>query len=416
MRQFTNPRKMTGQTLGAFGDRSPGHRRNITVKISYTKPTQGVNFFKKNGAQIDYLARTEKTVDSAPEELRPNAETPLFSYNNGNFRPLSRLEAREALKDAPYFHIILSPEDKNVNLKKLTQRFMNESFQGPQGLGEKAQTWFASIHYNTDKPHVHILCSRNSSNAVKRFRGKLLNFPQSYIKNFKAKEDATSILTQMLGTKNERDKRADAKVFIQQTEWTTLDREIYRNAQKRVDGTYSINSDNLLKLSNERTKLVLARLSYLSTLNLGISKEPYSFQLQKDWAIRLRSYDRLNAMGLKYEDVTIDNERKKPYSAKILNYFVEDEILNKLSLAVQDEKGEVHIISQKIDPENLDSIIGQKVDVVVKKVSNKEFMQIVIPTKEVDNEIDNKEEQKEAQEITIDTGTPPKNEKNKLER
>ncbi len=174
--------------------------------------------------------------------------------------------------DRHQFRIILSPEDGHEfrSLKPLTRDLM-------ASMERELETridWIAADHYDTRRPHTHIVI------RGKRDNGEDLVIPKRMIAHG-MRERVNELLSIELGPVTELDLQRRVEREVGQERWTSLDRELKSNAR---DGVVEIDKD----ARQLKARLQLLRLEKLQRLGLAESLGKRRSRLDHDFESKLR--------------------------------------------------------------------------------------------------------------------------------
>ncbi len=174
--------------------------------------------------------------------------------------------------DRHQFRIILSPEDGGdlESLKPLTRDLMASM---ERELGTRLD-WIAADHYDTARPHTHIVIRGRRDN------GADLVIPKHIIA-FEMRERANELLTIELGPVTERELQRRIEREVGQERWTSLDRDL---AARERGGSVEIEKD----ARHLKSRLHLLRLEKLQRLGLAENIEGRRWRLTHGWQEKLR--------------------------------------------------------------------------------------------------------------------------------
>ncbi|MDR0601556.1 MAG: DUF3363 domain-containing protein [Treponema sp.] len=184
------------------------------------------------------------------------------------------------------FRIFLSPQSPHVNLKALTEQFV-EKLEKQTGY---RLYWQGACHYNTAHPHAHLLI-----NGVDKL-GREITFPKDMVKTF-MRDTARDLCTAQLGRRTGRELAVEQEQELAAPRLTRLDKRI---GELCVDGRISLNGGLYDK---DRIRVRLAALC-----NLGLcTYENGGYRMKADWDEDLRTNGRYNAFlkargNLRYSD------------------------------------------------------------------------------------------------------------------
>ena len=261
-------RRFTGKNRsGGGGGGAADMRQNCVVKMQYS------NSIEAHRVQVEkYLVR-----EGTAEDLTDGAA--LFGTDTEEYK---------ANMSAKNFRVFLSPQSKDVDLKKLTEKFVSRL---ELQTGYKLY-WQGACHYNTAHPHAHLLI-----NGVDK-AGKEVSFPRDVVKTF-MRENARDLCTKQVGFRLpgelliERDKELSA------SRWTRLDERL-----RVLHGGKGVDLDGL---GTDKPRF-LARLEALRKLNL-CRYEAGSYRLNSGWEENLKANGRYNTFLKVREELGAPNLR-----------------------------------------------------------------------------------------------------------
>lgn len=266
------PKKSKVKKIYCSGKLSRKFNQRCVVKMTYGNSKEAHKNFLRS-----YMVQKNK------DEVK---EKPTYFDAVYDEVPEYEIDKYESEMTDLYFKFILSPESKNVPLKKMAREFM-KNLQLQTGY---SFSWKAVIHYNTGHPHVHILINgkdRKTRNLIKRI-------PPRIIRN--AHLSAEQICTNLIGpvTSEELELRKNDLFFANR--WTSLDENILK---KTISKEYISNNGIEYSSFIIPTDLSLEkRLKSLVEIGLAISfknENSKIFYLEKDWNKKLKSIGRYNS-------------------------------------------------------------------------------------------------------------------------
>src|SRR5665213_3448202 len=153
---------------------------------------------------IAYLEREGVTRDGA--------DARMFDANSD--RADERAFAERCNDDRHHFRFIISPEDPGdmADLRAFTRELMADA---ERDLGTRLD-WVAVDHWNTDKPHIHVLL------RGKQEDGQDLVINPDYIRSG-LRDRAHALVTRELGPRSEREISAALAREVEAERWTRLD-------------------------------------------------------------------------------------------------------------------------------------------------------------------------------------------------
>jgi hypothetical protein len=199
-------------------------------------------------------------------------------------------EEYEKNKVAGHFKFIVSPENRNVNLKVL----INDFIKRIEKLSGYELYWQACIHTDTEHPHGHIVINRKAKN------GRRIYFPKQMIKNT-MREILSESATKLVGPRSKFEIELAKNKMISANRWTDLDKKI-----EMIKGVIYPKALDV-PLQN--------RLAHLSTIGLA-HYENSKVILNKDWKEVLMATARYNTYLEEY--LKQDNLPLKMYEGGLL--------------------------------------------------------------------------------------------------
>lgn len=198
-----------------------------------------------------YMPQTEKSeVEEKPE---------LFGTD---------LSEYEANMDKDHFKCIISPESQNVDLRLLTEKFIERL----ENLTGYKLNWESCIHNNTAHRHAHLAINGTDKNGRKVF------FAKEMIKTT-MREVLSEMTTAMIGERSYEEIQAAKDRLPQSARWTSLDDRLLQ-----YDGKI---------LAKNLDQSLQNRLAYLTTIKLA-QKEGAFFTLNPEWQEVLQASGRYN--------------------------------------------------------------------------------------------------------------------------
>ncbi|MDR2491258.1 MAG: hypothetical protein LBD20_07645 [Spirochaetaceae bacterium] len=236
----------------ANGRRKVDMRRKCVAKMQYS------NSIEAHRVQLEkYLTRDGVGRDGEAAEL--------FGTN---------IEEYRANMVGKNFRIFLSPQDSNVDIKELTEKFVKHL---ELQTGYKLY-WQGACHYNTAHPHGHILINGVDKN------GREVTFPRDIVKTF-MREAARDLCTAQLGDRTKRDIEIERERELLAPRYTKLDAQI----KELCGGTFRVN----LSLAGKDKARVIARLDALRKLKLCDYVDG-GYKLSGKWEESLQANGRYN--------------------------------------------------------------------------------------------------------------------------
>ena len=212
---------------------------------------------------LSYLGRSGSGVEGAPAEF--------FNSASGGLKV--REVVRAWAEDRHHFRFIVSPEhgDRIADLESYVRAAMSRV---AADLEEPALEWLAACHFDTDRPHAHVLV------RGRRADGRDLVIPRAYIAyGFRARAQETA--QEMLGDLSRLD--AERRIWreTQADRFTGFDRRLLAAAdpERRVT--------DALGRGDAWGSLTRARLRHLEALGLA-RREGGLFRLDQRLEAKLR--------------------------------------------------------------------------------------------------------------------------------
>lgn len=247
-------------------------RQRVVAKVSFHKHGGGAGGGKLV-AHAQYLER-----DGAARE----GERGQFYDREQDVAEDARERAREwAIEDNRHFRIVLAPESgarmvgEDGDLKGFTRETMARM---ERDLGVELD-WLAVDHYNTDKPHVHVIV------RGQRRDGAELLLPREYISHG-LREAARDVATGILGERSIADERLKLEREAQARSLNRLDRalEAELNTRREVR-MQELGRDHTPEFANA----LRARAQELRRMGLAAEVRRNVLQLEQNWLERLEA-------------------------------------------------------------------------------------------------------------------------------
>jgi len=255
-----------------------GFHQRVVVKARVVKMNSSSNAKKNLRAHVQYLVRSG---------VSKVGEKPSFFTAEDN---LQKKDINEQIMkwgdDRHHFRFIISPEKgRDLDLEEYTKSVM-KGFE--RDLDEKL-TWFATCHYNTDEPHIHVVVRGVGKD------GNPLTIAKDYIRHG-LRELAQKEATKSLGERNELDLKKELTRDVTALKWTSLDSSIEREISQSANSSIRLFKD--LKLKSEVSKIYrevkLQRLQFLKKHDLSFEVTPGVWKLSKGVKEILQSVAKLN--------------------------------------------------------------------------------------------------------------------------
>lgn len=299
-------------------------RQRVTVKALVSRH-MGKGFARSAalGAHIAYLGRS-----GAGEEGQPAAF----------FGPVREaVDATGATegwaKDRHHFRFIISPEhgDRISDLQGYTREVMSRV---AEDLGEPALNWIAVCHFDTARPHAHVLVRGRRSD------GRDLVIPRDYIGyGFRAR--AQEAAQERLGDLSRQDAEARVWKETEADRFTAFDRRLLAAAD--ADGCV----DDGIGGGGAWTALTRGRLRHLETLGLAV-RQGRRLRLAPDIEARLRRLQRSKDVIRTLNQRRLDGARsaeqlgKAPVEGKVVKTGFHDELGGSAYVVVRAADGSEH--------------------------------------------------------------------------
>ncbi len=305
--------------------------KNQKVYVNY-------HYYPNPGAKIistlkNYFSKEGKAVDGSEPEL----------FNaNGNVCK----EDIGVIKNEPHvFHVIISPGNgKNLNLEE----FAKNAMENIEKAVSRKLDWSAAVHYDTEKPHIHIMIRGKDKN------GKNLRFNPEFIKK-EARRYCEELATKELGPRKLREINEEKANEISAKRVTSIDYKILENSE---------NVGDRLFVRPKNTK-ELYRLEYLVGINMAkkthqckkiitIKLEDNYFEILPDIKNRLNELAKYLDKMKKMNKVIKDNVHKFIYekSQNIQGNIVYKDLENELYLTpyaiIKTDDNKYYYVSGKV--------------------------------------------------------------------
>jgi len=301
-----------------------GTRRGIDARQKCVVKMQYSNSGIAHGIQLEkYLVREGTDVDGGRAKLYG---TDIEEY-------------RSNMVDKN-FRIFLSPQSDKINLKEMTEKFMQTL---EQRTGYKFY-WQAANHYNTAHPHAHILINGKDQN------GKEVEIPRDIVKTF-MREYARDICTSQIGNRTSGEMVLEKERELEAQRFTRID----ENVKDLCGENFSINPRNVY-VNRER---ILARIENLRKIGLCSYKDG-AYHFSPQWEEGLRANGRYNTFltarsQLQYSDQTnlkVFSGADGVVSGKVTKiYRPEDDFSNNHAVIIEGLDGKAYFVPLLKAPE-----------------------------------------------------------------
>lgn len=337
-----------------------GYSRRCVVRVGYTRPGQ---FFSNSGkmnkflegSKVDnggynkglvaYISRADATIEQKPQW--DDAQENLSLYTEGGFRETKQITREEAialLESSPVFKIVISPEDPDVDFHLFSSLFMER-------LSKKFKfdfKWCASNHYNTEHPHVHILCSRRTEN------GQLVRLSSPFvIKGIK--KIAEDVLTQLQGPVSWEKEMEKIDENSKKNGFSDIDKRIVAIARTNPEDPTRIPAHRLSSLDARSYLQISKRLQVLEKKGL-VKHEKYdkedplkkesNWVVSKDFEERVRKLEFSQELEMDVSAFVVDKGLKNYKCSLIKAKKAEDS--SKVLFALVDENGVKHLREEEL--------------------------------------------------------------------
>ncbi|HMO19181.1 MAG TPA: DUF3363 domain-containing protein [Oligoflexia bacterium] len=258
-----------------------GFQQRVVVKARVVKMNNSSKAKKNLRAHVQYLVRSG--VSKA-------GESPSF-FNSDQTN--TKKDINEQIKiwgeDKHHFRFIISPEKGHeLDLEEYTREVI-KGFEND--LNEKL-TWFATCHYNTDEPHIHLVVRGVGED------GNTLSISKDYIRHG-LRELAQKVATKRIGERSELDLKKELSHNVTALKWTSLDSSIEKEMNQSPDScirlykgiTYQTEVSKIYK------ELKLQRLQFLNKHDLSREVTPGVWKLSSDAKTTLIAHAKLDKVN-----------------------------------------------------------------------------------------------------------------------
>ena len=296
----------------------------------------------------------EETTDECRVYTGSDPSRPLYMGSD---------EAIARLGDRPVFRIILSPEDKGVDLTGFAIRFLRRSFF--PAIGTDDVEWVAANHYNTDHPHTHILVSRIAGRAS---GGPVLRYRSAYVESGRVRRDASAILDSLMGPRTPEENRRIEREKAERFAFTDTDRIIEARADK--EGPLLALSQEAVRHESRSVRAsIRRRLSWLSrnTGSVWFDKDSGEWKLRRDWKDLLRIEEMSPLLGIAPDEkrrTVVDGRATVPYKGRVRKSIAVDDEPDRALFNIEGDDGSIHVISDRLsEDERPEDFEGRAVEV-----------------------------------------------------
>lgn len=297
-----------------------GSGRRVMVKmLPVTTRSWGSRRMAPMSAHVAYLKREGVTHDGSParmfDAVGDNADDRGFT--------------ERCKDDRHHFRIIVSPEDaaELTDLREYTRDLMR---QMEADLGTRLD-WVAVDHWNTDKPHVHLLVRGRTD------QGADLVISRDYISH-NLRSRAEELAFAELGPKPEHEVQRALDREVTAERWTRLDGEIGRAADEL--GVIDLRTERPGPDDPRLRRLMIGRLQHLEKMRLAAEGEPGQWAVADGAPAKLRELgargDIIRTIGAalkeRGQDRPLDNYAvvggvpEKPIAGRLIDKGLHDEL------------------------------------------------------------------------------------------
>lgn len=264
-------RGSNGRSVAASGYGQHEFKQRCAVRVTYTA-NRSRGQWRSHG---HYLAR---------ESANPEQPTDGLGFGpSGEPIPLAAaLNRWQTVGDPRMFKIIISPEfGDRLDLEKLTRELMAKM---ETDLGTKLE-WVATIHENTQFPHVHVALRGIRAN------GRGLRLDREYIKHG-IRANAQDAATAQIGYRTELDAQEALRREIGQQRFTSLDRILTRYGRPETEHSGRFTFDLAKQADRVRRHALQCRLVFLNAMGLAKKAGGNSWSIRTDFETVLRAMQR----------------------------------------------------------------------------------------------------------------------------
>src|SRR5215469_4881179 len=259
------------EALRQFRSSRLGSQR-VSVRVTYAR-NKNQGQWKAHG---HYVARDTATQGGDPSRAG-------FDATRTDLNIASVLDSWQRAGDERLFKLIVSPEfGERLNLQDHTRKLI----QCMQKDLKTPLEWVASVHFNTEHPHVHIALRGKDQN------GCALVIARHYIRSG-IRSHAENLATKALGARTELDTEEARQKEIPQARYTSLDRIIQRaNDGQSFTITTDITAPGLTDRERRLHQNLSARLAHLEKMGLAKSVASQQWMVQSNFETVLRTLQR----------------------------------------------------------------------------------------------------------------------------
>lgn len=254
-----------------------GFNQRVVVKARVVKMNGSASAKRNLRAHVQYLVRSgvSKTGESPS----------FFTQDERQTKQDINKEISKWGDDKHHFRFIVSPEKgRDLELESYTRSVI----KGLEADLNEKLTWFATCHYNTDEPHVHVVVRGIGKD------GNSLHIAKDYIRHG-FRELAQKEATKCLGERNELDLKQTLSREITALKWTGLDSSIENDIKRSPDSSIRLYKDftHQTEITKVYKEAKLQRLQFLKKHDLSIEVSPGVWRLSNDAKATLNSVAKL---------------------------------------------------------------------------------------------------------------------------
>lgn len=245
--------------------------------------------------------------------------------------------------DRHQFRFIISPEDADQieDLRDFTRVLMDRMERDLETRLE----WVGVDHWDTDNPHTHVVLRGVDET------GRDLVIDRGYLTQG-MRLRACELASEWLGPRTERELRASLDREVDQERWTTLDRDLQRQAREGLVNLSEVPTD---AASVRQRGLLIGRLQRLETLGLSEKVDAGHWRVRPDCESVLRSLAERGdiirtmqrALGQERRELAIVDPKSatSPIIGRIASKGLADELTDAAYLVVDGVDGRAHHVA-----------------------------------------------------------------------
>ena len=276
--RMSRSRKSGPAGLGTGAKRTRPYNQRCAVRVMYSKNAVAGQW----RAHGRYIARESATHEGDSRAVG-------FDDRGESIDIAERLESWQKAGDVRFWKLIVSPEfGDRADLKRLTRDLVSRM---ERDLGREVE-WVAVAHYNTEHPHVHMALRGIGA------ENRPLNLSRDYVKQG-IREIAEDLCTRQLGHRTELDAATAQRREVHQQRYTSLDRNIKRDAQEAEEADssfFTVAKDSRPSGLGRSAPLVeqhtAERLKVLESMGLAEPAGPNTWRVRQDFENILRAMQR----------------------------------------------------------------------------------------------------------------------------